>query len=73
VVAPPAAVSGTGPVAEYLTRGVPVEGPESETSEAEVPAIDFARVDSILSTRSVPTETLETIRDYFERITQGEP
>lgn len=72
-VAPPGAVGDAGPVLEYLTRGVPVEGAAGEPSAGRAPAIDFARVDSILSTRSVPPETLETIRAYFEEITRGGP
>lgn len=72
-VAPPAAVGDAGPVLEYLTRGVPLEGAAGETAAGQAPAIDFARVDSILSARSVPTETLETIRAYFEQITRGGP
>lgn len=72
-VAPPSAVGSTGPVIEYLTRGVPIEGDGSESSTPGVPAIDFARVDSIMSARSVPAEALQTIRSYFERITRGGP
>lgn len=72
-VSPPSVLGASGAYSEYLTVGVPVEPPQAgETAPGDV-AFNFDRIDSVLSGRNVPDGAVDTIRAYFERITEENP
>ncbi|MFC2108109.1 hypothetical protein ACFLS5_01455 [Candidatus Bipolaricaulota bacterium] len=56
---------------EFVTKGVPVEIAPSETRTGTY-TIDFERIESILHERGLPEEALDSVRRYFELITQSE-
>ncbi len=56
-------------VNEFVTKGVPVETAPSETREGTY-VVDFERIESILHERGLPEEALDSVRRYFELITQ---
>lgn len=68
----PGTIGEEGRIDLLLTAGVPIEDRQSE-GESGSPAISFAKIDSILSRRSLPPAARETVRKYFEAITQGGP
>jgi hypothetical protein len=72
-VSPPSVLGESGAYSEYLTLGVPVEPPQAgETAPGDV-AFNFNQIDSVLSGRDVPDGAIDTIRAYFERITEENP
>ncbi len=72
-VSPPSVLGESGAYSEYLTLGVPVEPPQAgETAPGDV-AFNFNQIDSVLSGRDVPDGAVDTIRAYFERITEENP
>jgi len=62
-----------GEYTEFLTRGVPVEAPPSGEATRGEPSFSFDQIDSVLSGRSLPDGAIDTIRTYFERITEETP
>ena len=58
-------------ISEFVTKGVPVEIAPSE-SLAGSHIVDFERMESILHERGLPDEALDSVRRYFELITQPE-
>ena len=58
-------------VNEFVTKGVPVETAPSETREGTY-VVNFERIESILHERGLPEEALDSVRRYFELITQPE-
>jgi len=56
---------------EYVTKGVPVEIASSESTTGTL-LVDFDRMESILHERDLPAEAVDSIRRYFELITQPE-
>jgi len=59
-------------VDEFVTRGVPVETAPSENRTGATHIVDFDRMESILRERGLPDEALDSVRRYFELITQPE-
>ena len=55
---------------EFVTKGVPVVISPSETRTGTY-IIDFERIESILHERGLPEEALDSVRRYFELITQS--
>ncbi len=72
-VSPPSVLGASGAYSEYLTVGVPVEPPQAGETTAGDVAFNFNRIDSVLSGRDVPDDAVDTIRTYFERITEENP
>jgi len=56
---------------EFVTKGVPIEMAPSE-DRTDTHIIDFERMESILHERGLPEEALDSVRRYFELITQPE-
>jgi len=56
---------------EFVTKGVPVEIAALENL-AGSHIVDFERMESILHERGLPEEALDSVRRYFELITQPE-
>ena len=56
---------------EFVTKGVPVEIASSD-AQGDTHIIDFERMESILHERGLPEEALDSVRRYFELITQPE-
>ena len=69
---PPSSVGKEGEfIDEFVTKGVPVEiGPSQDGVGTHV--VDFERMDSILQDRDLPDEAVDSVRRYFELITQPE-
>jgi len=72
-VSPPSVLGERGEYTEFLTRGVPVEAPPSGEATRGEPSFSFDQIDSVLSGRSLPDGAIDTIRTYFERITEETP
>jgi len=66
----PTGVGETGEVKSYLTVGVPLEF-EQEGSDAVSARVSFDRIESIVTSREISPEVAETVRKYFESITEG--
>lgn len=56
---------------EFVTKGVPVEI-ASSIDGPDTHFVDFDRMESILHGRDLPDEALDSVRRYFELITQPE-
>lgn len=68
----PATIGGEGEfINEFVTKGVPVEIAPSET-QADTHIVDFEQMESILHERGLPEEAVDSVRRYFELITQPE-
>jgi hypothetical protein len=64
-------VGEMGTLDEFLTRGVPVELPGGTAAPAASVTVSFEQMKSLLTERGLPGEALETVRKYFESITEG--
>ncbi|MEN6368444.1 MAG: hypothetical protein ABFD77_01960 [Thermotogota bacterium] len=72
-VSPPSTLGPSGAYSEYLTAGVPVEPPQAGATTAGNVAFSFDRIDTAISGRDIPDGAVDTIRTYFERITEENP
>ncbi|MDD5645753.1 MAG: hypothetical protein PHW86_01140 [Candidatus Bipolaricaulis sp.] len=72
-VSPPSVLGARGDYSEFLTRGVPVEAPPAGADTRGVASFSFAQIDSVLLGRTLPDGAVDTIRTYFERITEETP
>ncbi|MBU0595530.1 hypothetical protein KJ567_02450, partial [Candidatus Bipolaricaulota bacterium] len=69
----PSTIGETGDFTSFITEGVPVEVPSHFDPDEDAFIVDFERIQSILHTRGVPEDVVNTVRTYFELITQGGP
>jgi len=60
-----------GEFEEFVTRGVPLETAAGSTEAHQVLTVDYDALRAVLEQRSVAPEDRETVRRYFEAITQG--
>jgi len=67
----PSTIGSSGEFSSFITEGVPVELPQLLDPDRDVLTVDFERIQSILHTRGVPEDVIDTVRKYFELITQG--
>jgi len=69
----PVTIGETGDFTGFVTEGVPVELPSRFDPDRDAFIVDFERIQSLLHTRGVPEDVVDTVRRYFELITQGGP
>ena len=68
----PSAIGDEGAYTYYLTKGVPVEPLETSRQSDEAGwSFSYERVASIVSERALPNDVLDTVKAYFERISEG--
>ena len=68
----PATLGASGDVSPFITEGVPIEIPSSDSAPASY-VVDYTRMQSILRARDMPDDAVDTVRQYFETITRGGP
>jgi len=66
-------IGASGEFREFLTKGVPLETtPESEGGVPQL-FVDYETLRAILTERALPPGTQDSVRRYFDSITQGGP
>ena len=67
----PFTIGDEGEFSDFLSKGVPIEPATDMTAGSVLDAISYEQIDALLGARSLTPETMDTVRDYFTRITQG--
>jgi hypothetical protein len=68
----PSTIGEQGAYTYYLTKGVPIELPSEPTEPTSRDwSLNYEQVESIVSSRALSDEVLESVRAYFRRITEG--
>ena len=64
-------IGDSGELRDFITAGVPVEVDIGDGTVGQSALVSFDKIRSILRTRNLPNEALETVRTYFETIAEG--
>jgi len=67
----PATIGASGEFSSFITEGVPVELPTLFDPDRDVLTVDFERIQSILHARGIQEDVIDTVRKYFQLITEG--
>ena len=68
----PSASGGEGDYTYYLTKGVPIEPPPQGVALSYQDLdLSYQAIESIVASRSLPSDVLDTIKAYFDRIARG--
>lgn len=68
----PSTIGDEGAYTYYMTKGVPIEPlATSDESDGVNWSFSYEKVDSIVSGRALPSDVLDTVRAYFDRISGG--
>ena len=68
----PSASGGEGDYTYYLTKGVPIEPPSQGVALSYQDLdLSYQAIESIVASRSLPSDVLDTIKAYFDRIAGG--
>ena len=65
-------VGSQGRFQDFITKGVPLEADPGTAEAATSFFVDYEMLRAILEGRAIPQDAHDTIRDYFQLITQGE-
>ena len=68
----PSTESDDGEYTYYLTKGVPIEPPSEQREPShESLELSYEQIESIVSSRALAPDVLDTVKAYFERIERG--